>query len=162
MAGMLLLVIDPMRFYNNIFFWAKMAMLLVAGANTIGFHLTTYRSVANWDREARTPFPARFASVASLTLWAGIGRVATSPTTGSNRESRRCCCSSSSGRIASLSASPTGWLWYFPVARRCTSSPYTFAGAIIVVDVRLLGAGLNSPSRRSRVTPGRGWWAASP
>jgi hypothetical protein len=71
-TGMLLLVIDPMRFYNNIFFWAKMAMLLVAGANAIGFHLTTYRSVANWDREARTPFPARFAGVASLTLWAGI------------------------------------------------------------------------------------------
>jgi hypothetical protein len=71
-TGLLLLVIDPLRFYNNIFFWIKVVMLIVAGVNAMAFHLTTYRSVAAWDAEVRTPFPARVAGVASLALWAGI------------------------------------------------------------------------------------------
>jgi hypothetical protein len=71
-TGMMLLVIDPLRFYNNVFFWAKVAMLIVAGVNAMAFHLTTYQSVATWDRDARTPFPAKMAGVASLALWAGI------------------------------------------------------------------------------------------
>ena len=71
-TGMALLVIDPIRFYNNIFFWIKVAMLAVAGANAIAFHLTTYKSVAAWDRDVRAPFGARMAGVASLALWSGI------------------------------------------------------------------------------------------
>ncbi len=30
-TGMMLLVIDPIRFYDNVFFWAKVVMLIVAG-----------------------------------------------------------------------------------------------------------------------------------
>jgi hypothetical protein len=71
-TGLMLLVIDPIRFYNNIFFWLKVAMLVIAGVNAVAFHLTTYKSVAAWDRDARTPFPARVAGAASLALWAGI------------------------------------------------------------------------------------------
>src|SRR5262245_3975925 len=71
-TGVALMVIDPLRFYSNVFFWVKMGMLVVAGANAIAFHLTTYKSVAAWDREVRTPFPARFAGAASLALWTGI------------------------------------------------------------------------------------------
>jgi hypothetical protein len=71
-TGLALMVIDPMRFYNNVFFWAKMGLLLLAGANAVAFHMTTYKSVAAWDREVRTPFLARFAGAASLVLWAGI------------------------------------------------------------------------------------------
>ena len=71
-TGLALLVIDPLRFYNNVFFWAKVAMLLIAGVNAVAFHLTTYQSVAVWDRDSRTPFPARVAGMASLALWAGI------------------------------------------------------------------------------------------
>ena len=72
LTGMALLVIDPLRFYNNIFFWIKVVMLAVAGANAIAFHLTTYKSVAAWDRDGRAPFGARLAGVASLALWSGI------------------------------------------------------------------------------------------
>jgi hypothetical protein len=71
-TGLMLLVIDPIRFYNNIFFWMKVAMLAVAGANAIAFHLTTYKSVAAWDRDLRAPMSARLAGVASLALWSGI------------------------------------------------------------------------------------------
>ena len=48
------------------------ASTLGEGANAIAFHMTTYKSVAVWDREVRTPFLARFAGAASLVLWAGI------------------------------------------------------------------------------------------
>ena len=72
LTGMMLLVIDPMRFYNNIFFWLKVGMLLIAGVNAIAFHLTTYKSVAAWDRDVRVPFGARVAGVASLALWSGV------------------------------------------------------------------------------------------
>ena len=108
-TGMCCMVIDPMRFYNNIFFWIKVAMLLVAGANAIAFHLTTYKSVAAWDREVRTPFRARMAGAASLVLWAGIivsGRLIAY--NWFQVGARRCCCSSSSGPTTSRSASPTG------------------------------------------------------
>ena len=71
-TGTMLLVIDPMRFYNNIFFWIKVVMLVVAGVNAIAFHRTTYKSVAAWDRDVRAPFPARMAGAASLVLWSGI------------------------------------------------------------------------------------------
>jgi hypothetical protein len=71
-TGMMLLVIDPIRFYNNIFFWIKVAMLGVAGVNAIAFHLTTYKSVAAWDREPRAPLSARMAGMASLALWSAI------------------------------------------------------------------------------------------
>jgi hypothetical protein len=71
-TGLALLVIDPVRFYNNIFFWMKVAMLAVAGANAIAFHLTTYKSVAAWDRDVRAPFSARVAGMASLALWSGV------------------------------------------------------------------------------------------
>jgi hypothetical protein len=40
--------------------------------NAVAFHLTTYKSVAAWDRDARTPLSAKVAGVASLGLWAGI------------------------------------------------------------------------------------------
>jgi hypothetical protein len=34
--------------------------------------MTTYKSVATWDRDLRAPFPARIAGMASLALWSGI------------------------------------------------------------------------------------------
>jgi hypothetical protein len=71
-TGFSLMIIDPLRFYTNIFFWTKMAMLAVAGANAIVFHMTTYKSVAAWDHEVRMPFRARMAGATSLVLWAAI------------------------------------------------------------------------------------------
>jgi hypothetical protein len=72
LTGTLLFCIDPMRFYGNVFFWMKMAMLLLAGVNAVAFHFTTYKAVARWDEASRTPTAARVAGTVSLTLWALI------------------------------------------------------------------------------------------
>lgn len=71
-TGLVLVYTEPLRFYSNVFFWIKVAGLFLAGVNAVAFHLITYHSVAEWDTDARTPFPARLAGVLSLVLWAII------------------------------------------------------------------------------------------
>lgn len=71
-TGLILVYGEPMRFYGNIFFWVKTAMMFLAGVNAVAFHLITYRSVAAWDTSAATPFGARLAGGLSLFLWVGV------------------------------------------------------------------------------------------
>ena len=71
-TGFALLYGQPMRFYGNIFFWLKNAMMLLAALNALAFHRTIYDSVGEWDRAARTPFGAQLAGVLSVVLWAGV------------------------------------------------------------------------------------------
>jgi hypothetical protein len=71
-TGFLLFYSQPMRYYGKLLFWIKLALMVLAGANALYFHLTTYRSVARWDREISLPFGAKFAGVMSLVLWAGV------------------------------------------------------------------------------------------
>jgi hypothetical protein len=71
-SGILLFYAIPVRTYQNIFFRAKLVMLVLAGINAWVFHATIWRRVASWDRDAITPRAARFAGMASLVLWAGI------------------------------------------------------------------------------------------
>lgn len=71
-TGLILVYGEPMRFYGNVFFWVKTAMMALAGVNAMAFHLITYRSVAAWDSSAATPFGARLAGGLSLFLWTGV------------------------------------------------------------------------------------------
>lgn len=71
-SGTLLLYAEPVQLYGNIFWWIKVGLLVVAGVNALAFHLTTYRSVAKWDRDPVTPFGARLAGTLSLVLWTGV------------------------------------------------------------------------------------------
>ncbi len=71
-TGLLLLYSQPMRYYGKVLFWVKMGLMAFAGLNALVFHLTTYRSVNEWDNAARGPFGARLAGVMSLILWAGV------------------------------------------------------------------------------------------
>lgn len=70
-TGFLLVYSQPMRYYPKVFFWIKMGMMALAGVNALAFHLTTYKSVAQWDSDRRMPFGARLAGAFSLFLWAG-------------------------------------------------------------------------------------------
>ena len=49
-----------------------MCLILLAGINTVVFHLTVYRNVKKWDDTSSTPPAARAAAWISLTLWAGV------------------------------------------------------------------------------------------
>jgi hypothetical protein len=71
-TGGLLFYSQPMRYYGKAFFWAKMAFIALAGLNALAFHLTTYRSVAVWDADARPPARAKLAGALGLLLWAGV------------------------------------------------------------------------------------------
>ena len=71
-TGGLLFYSQPMRYYPNFYFWAKSAMIILAGLNMAVFHVTIYRSVDKWDYDVPTPRAAQFAGVFSLAMWAGV------------------------------------------------------------------------------------------
>jgi hypothetical protein len=71
-SGVLTFFNDPVRYYNNIFFRIKVAMLVLAGLNAWLFHSGIYRSVSQWDRDEPTPARARITGYVSLALWASI------------------------------------------------------------------------------------------
>ena len=71
-SGFVLFYGQPMRYYGKALFWTKMVLMVLAGVNAAYFHLTTYRSVAKWDRDPILPFGGRAAGVLSLVLWAGV------------------------------------------------------------------------------------------
>jgi hypothetical protein len=71
-SGSLLFYAIPVRTFHNIFFRAKVAMLILAGLNVWVFHSTIYRTVAAWDLDTVPPKRARVAGGLSLALWAGI------------------------------------------------------------------------------------------
>jgi hypothetical protein len=71
-SGVLLLYSKPLTYYGKVFFWIKMALMMLAGLNALVFHLTTYRSVAQWDKDRYLPFGARLAGGLGLFLWVGV------------------------------------------------------------------------------------------
>ena len=71
-SGALLFYADPVRYYQNLFFRAKVILLILAGVNAWVFHRAAYRRVAQWDRDPVPPARARVAAVLSLMLWAVI------------------------------------------------------------------------------------------
>jgi hypothetical protein len=68
-TGILLFCVDPLRYYRNVFFLAKLVLLALAGLNALAFHLKTYRRTDGWDEDPRVITTARLAGVASLLLW---------------------------------------------------------------------------------------------
>jgi hypothetical protein len=71
-SGLILVYSQPMRYYGKIFFWIKMGLVLLAGVNAIVFHLTTYRSVEQWDNDRVLPSAARMAGFFGLFLWIAV------------------------------------------------------------------------------------------
>jgi hypothetical protein len=71
-TGLALFYGQPMRFYANIFFWAKLVMIALTGVNAIAFHRLTYSSVASWDSSTAPPMGSKLSGVVSLVLWSGV------------------------------------------------------------------------------------------
>ena len=68
-TGILLFCVDPLRYYQNVFFLSKLAFLALAGLNALAFHRRTSRSPDGWEDDPRTVATARLAGGASLLLW---------------------------------------------------------------------------------------------
>ena len=72
LSGSLLLYAAPIDRYENLFFRAKMAMLVAAGVNVWVFHMTAYGRIAEWDLDPVPPRRVRVAGGVALALWASI------------------------------------------------------------------------------------------
>jgi hypothetical protein len=69
-TGILLFCVDPLRYYKNAFFLAKLVLLVLAGLNALAFHFKTSRKPADgWDQDSSVIATARLAGAASLLLW---------------------------------------------------------------------------------------------
>ena len=68
-TGILLFCVDPLRYYRNVFFLAKLVFLVLAGLNALAFHLKTYRRAEGWDDDLQVIATARLTGAASLLLW---------------------------------------------------------------------------------------------
>ena len=71
-TGLLLFYATPVRYYQNVFFRAKVVLLVAAGINIWLFHSRVHRRVTEWDTAVRPPRAARVAAVVSLAAWAGV------------------------------------------------------------------------------------------
>jgi hypothetical protein len=58
--------------YTNPAFRVKLILLALVGLNPLIFHTTVYRRVHEWEALHVSPWRARAAAIASLTLWSGI------------------------------------------------------------------------------------------
>jgi hypothetical protein len=66
-SGILLFYSKPLYYYGKGFFWMKMVLMGLAGANAGVIHLITHRSEGGWDSSV-----AKAAGAASLVLWASV------------------------------------------------------------------------------------------
>lgn len=71
-TGLLLFYSSPLRYYQNLFFRAKILLLLFAGLNVWLFHARIHRTVSEWERDPVPPKAARVAAVVSIVAWAGV------------------------------------------------------------------------------------------
>ena len=71
-SGFLLFWAEAAKMYGNPAFRAKVILLALVGLNPLIFHTTIYRRVHEWEVLDISPWRARAAAVASITLWAGI------------------------------------------------------------------------------------------
>ena len=71
-SGLLLFSSRAAEYYGNVPFRIKLILLACAGINMLVFHLTTFRTVGEWEQ--RQPFPphARAAAGLSLLFWISI------------------------------------------------------------------------------------------
>ena len=68
-TGILLFCVDPLRYYLNVFFLAKLLLLALAGLNALAFHLKTYWKAEGWDEHPQVIATAQLAGAASLRRW---------------------------------------------------------------------------------------------
>ncbi len=71
-SGILLFAAQSAKIYENAFLRAKLLLLVLAIANVVLFHSTTYRNIRNWSGASGPPLSARTFASLSLVLWAGV------------------------------------------------------------------------------------------
>jgi hypothetical protein len=71
-TGALMFVTNASTYYPNLYFRAKMVLLVVSGLNMLAFDVTARKSVAIWDRDASAPAAGRVVAMVSLVVWISV------------------------------------------------------------------------------------------
>jgi hypothetical protein len=71
-TGLLMFITNAGVYYHNFYFRSKMAMLALAGINTVIFERTAARSVHRWDKDRAAPLAGRTVAAVSLLIWISI------------------------------------------------------------------------------------------
>jgi hypothetical protein len=71
-TGVLYFAANATTYWFNTAFRFKLLAILLAGLNMAVFQLITWRGVAAWDRDARTPRAARLAGALSILIWTTV------------------------------------------------------------------------------------------
>lgn len=70
-TGVVMFTGQPVKYWGNFALRMKLALIVLAGANMLVFHLVTYRSVASWNL-GPVPLAARLAGLLSLVSWIAV------------------------------------------------------------------------------------------
>jgi uncharacterized membrane protein len=71
-TGLLMFITSAGTYYHNVYFRAKMVLIVLAGINTLAFELTAKRSIQSWDRNAAAPAVGRIVAAVSLVIWIAV------------------------------------------------------------------------------------------
>ncbi|HEX5108223.1 MAG TPA: DUF6644 family protein [Vicinamibacterales bacterium] len=71
-TGALMFITNAAVYYDNAFFRAKAALLVLAGLNMVAFEVTARRTIHDWDRAPSAPPAGRFVAVLSLVIWLAV------------------------------------------------------------------------------------------
>lgn len=71
-SGSLLFISNPITYFGNFYFRAKMLLMICAGINMAIFHVWTLRGARNWDIAAKPPLAVRAAGLISIVIWVTV------------------------------------------------------------------------------------------
>jgi len=72
-TGTLMFITNATVYFHNVYFRAKIVLLVLAALNALAFELTARRTVAEWDAAPASPPPlARAVASLSLVIWIGV------------------------------------------------------------------------------------------
>lgn len=71
-TGALMFITNATVYYDNAYFRAKIALLVLAGLNMAAFEVTARRTIHQWDRSASAPTSGKVVAGLSLAIWIGV------------------------------------------------------------------------------------------
>ena len=71
-TGLLLFYANPVHLVHNVWFRAKVILLVLAAVNAWAFHRRVSRDRERWDRQPRPPLSVRLVAATSVSVWAGV------------------------------------------------------------------------------------------
>lgn len=71
-TGSLLFISNPITYFGNFYFRAKILLMICAGLNMAIFHVWTMRSMRRWDETPHVPLAVKSAGLISILIWVTI------------------------------------------------------------------------------------------